>query len=46
MNPQSTYQSLIHQIASAVDDGRVTAIKKVRRQLVLTYWSVGKHIVE
>lgn len=46
MNLQPHYKTLLHQITATVTNGRTAAIKAVRRQLVLTYWAVGKHIVE
>jgi len=42
----NNYQSLIAQIKSTYTVGKTKAIKIVRRELVLTYWAVGKHIVE
>lgn len=46
MKLENNYQSLVEQIKSTYTDGKTKAIKVVRRELVLTYWAVGKHIVE
>lgn len=46
MKLENNYQSLIEQIKNTYTDGKAKAIKVVRRELVLTYWAVGKHIVE
>ena len=46
MKLENNYQSLIEQIKNTYTDGKAKAIKIVRRELVLTYWAVGKHIVE
>lgn len=46
MEIQNNYSALLTQITHAVSQGRVSAVKAVRRQLVLTYWQVGRHIVE
>lgn len=46
MKIEDTYQKLIHQIKSTYTAGKAKAVKMVRRELVLTYWAVGKHIVE
>jgi hypothetical protein len=43
---QNQYQQLIQQIATTLKEGQVTAVKVVRRQLVITYWHIGKHIIE
>jgi len=46
MQLQNNYTKLLQQIAATLKSGQVTAIKAARRQLVLTYWAIGKHIVE
>ena len=46
MKLENNYQSLVNQIKSTYTEGKAKAIKIVRRELVLTYWAVGKHIVE
>jgi hypothetical protein len=43
---QDTYQNLLFQIKQSYVEGQLNAIKMVRRQLVLTYWSIGQHIVD
>ena len=43
---KSNYSELVTQIKTTLQKGQVESIKVVRRQLVLTYWSIGKHIVE
>jgi predicted nuclease of restriction endonuclease-like (RecB) superfamily len=43
---QDTYQNLLSQIKQSFVEGQLNAIKMVRRQLVLTYWSIGRHIVD
>ncbi|RMG16005.1 MAG: DUF1016 domain-containing protein [Bacteroidetes bacterium] len=46
MDISNSYQALIDQIRQTYIQGKTTAIRAVRRQLVLTYWAIGKHIVE
>lgn len=46
MEIQNTYQTLLYAIKSTYVDGQAAAIKAARRQLVLTYWAIGRHIVE
>lgn len=46
MKPESQYQSLLHAIKDTYTKGRHEAIKAARQKLVLTYWAIGKHIVE
>ncbi|MEM6964441.1 MAG: PDDEXK nuclease domain-containing protein [Bacteroidota bacterium] len=46
MKIENTYQVLVQQIKNTYEEGKAKAIKVVRRELVLTYWAVGKHIVE
>lgn len=46
MELQHTYLALIEQIRTTYVQGQIAAIKAARRQLVLTYWAIGKHIVE
>jgi len=46
MELQSTYQSLLDQIKSTYTQGQASAIKAARREMVLTYWAIGRHIVE
>ena len=46
MKPLKTYDFLLSQIKETYNTGKISAIKAVRRQLVLTYWAIGRHIVE
>ncbi|MCY7329990.1 MAG: DUF1016 N-terminal domain-containing protein [Saprospiraceae bacterium] len=46
MELQNTYQVLLDQISSTYAQGRHTAIKAARREMVLTYWAIDRHIVE
>ena len=46
MQIQNNYELLLTQIKETVTQGRAAAVKAARRQLVLTYWQVGRHIVE
>ncbi len=46
MELQNQYQNLLEQIKDTFASGKIAAIKAVRQQLVLTYWAIGKHIVE
>lgn len=43
---QNTYQALLSAIKNTLQEGQTSAIKAVRRQLVLTYWAIGRHIVQ
>ncbi len=43
---QNTYQTLLTQIKTTYHTGQATAIKSARFQMLLTYWSIGRHIVE
>jgi predicted nuclease of restriction endonuclease-like (RecB) superfamily len=46
MELQSTYQSLLDQIKQTYSKGKTSAIKAAGREMLLTYWAVGRHIVE
>lgn len=46
MQIQSHYQTLLSNIRATYLTGQSEAIKAARRQLVLTYWAIGRHIVE
>ena len=46
LEQQNSYTVLLAQIKNTVDEGKTLALKMVRRQLVLTYWAIGKNIVE
>ena len=37
---------MLHAIKDTYTKGRHEAIKAARQKLVLTYWAIGKHIVE
>ena len=43
---KNTYQQLIAQIRDTFTEGRTTTVKIARRQMLLTYWAIGRHIVE
>ena len=43
---QNNYAELLKQIAGTLKKGQVKAVKFSRRQMVLTYWAIGQHIVE
>lgn len=43
---QNTYQILLDNIAQTWQTGRMNAIRAARHHLLLTYWSIGQHIVE
>lgn len=42
----AAYSDLIRDIGIALDEGRRNAISSVNRKMVLTYWRIGKYIVE
>lgn len=46
MKTQNNYIKLLVQIKETITAGRVSAVKATRRQMVLTYWAIGQHIVE
>jgi len=46
MEIQNNYNKLLKQITATLKTGQISVIKAGRRQLVLTYWGIGKHIVE
>ena len=46
LKQQNSYSELLGHIKNTVEAGKSAAVKMVRRQLVLTYWSIGKQIVE
>ena len=43
---QTNYNNLIKELASVIDAGRATAVRYVNTALVVTYWLVGRKIVE
>ena len=40
------YNDLLKNIGSAIETGRNNALSALNEQLLLTYWDIGKHIVE
>ena len=40
------YNDLLKNIGSAIETGRNTALSALNEQILLTYWDIGKHIVE
>ncbi len=44
VNPE--YENLLGTISQAYENGRVKAFQVVNRELVKTYWEIGKYIVE
>jgi len=46
MKLQNNYTELLTQIKTTLKKGQTSLVKAGRRQLVLTYWSIGQHIVE
>jgi predicted nuclease of restriction endonuclease-like (RecB) superfamily len=42
----NNYKNLLLQIKNTFVEGQSVAVKMVRRQMVLTYWAIGKNIVE
>ena len=43
---KQTYNQLIKEIGSLLQQGRQQAVQSVNSILVQTYWHIGKHIVE
>jgi len=46
MKIQNNYTELLKQITRTLKKGQVKAVKFSRREMVLTYWTIGQHIVE
>ena len=46
MQIQHHYSTLIEAIKSTYHTGQANALREARRQMVLTYWAIGQHIVE
>jgi len=46
MKINNNYNELVQQIKETLQKGQVNVVKVGRRQLVLTYWAIGQHIVE
>lgn len=40
------YNDLLKNIGSAIETGRNNALSALNEQILLTYWDIGKHIVE
>jgi predicted nuclease of restriction endonuclease-like (RecB) superfamily len=40
------YQKLLDQIAATYTQGRIRASQAINRELIKTYWEIGRHIVE
>jgi len=40
------YNDLLKNIGSAIETGRSNALSALNEQILLTYWKVGRHIVE
>ncbi len=40
------YDRLLENIGSSIETGRNNALSLLNEQLLLTYWAIGKHIVE
>lgn len=43
---ENKYVELLNSIGSSIEKGRNSALSLLNEQLLLTYWTVGKHIVE
>lgn len=43
---KSTYNQLVNNIGTALQQGKVQAVQKVNTVLVATYWQIGQQIVE
>src|SRR5680860_641938 len=44
--PDKAYSQLIEQIGESYEYGRRSAQKAVHHEILVTYWNIGKHIVE
>ncbi|HRO86344.1 MAG TPA: DUF1016 N-terminal domain-containing protein [Niabella sp.] len=40
------YNDLLRNIGSAIETGRNNALSALNEQILLTYWEIGRHIVE
>lgn len=40
------YENLLDSITSTIQDGQNKTVKAIRREILNTYWQIGKHIVE
>ncbi|MFC1496386.1 YhcG family protein [Candidatus Margulisiibacteriota bacterium] len=43
---KSKYINLVHDIAALIEQGRKTSVRYVNTTLVITYWLIGRRIVE
>ena len=43
---KNKYNDLLKNIGSAIETGRDNALSALNKQILITYWEVGKHIVE
>lgn len=41
-----SYEKLVNQISKRLQKGRMQAYQIVNHQLVITYWEIGRYIVE
>ena len=46
LSPSSQYPQLLSQISTTYTDGQVSAVLSVQREMLITYWQIGRHIVE
>ena len=46
MELEKNYQSLLSKIQETYTNGQLLSVKASRRQMILTYWAIGQHIVE
>ena len=42
----ATYQNLLNSISATYVGGQQNAVKLARREMLITYWHIGQHIVE
>lgn len=42
----SKYNNLIKNIGFTIESGRSSALSALNEQILLTYWKIGRHIVE
>ena len=43
---KNKYNNLLKNIGSAIETGRDNALSALNKQILITYWEVGRHIVE
>jgi hypothetical protein len=46
LSTDNEYRKLLEQIGSTCTHGRMQAMQAVNRELLETYWQIGRHIVE